>query len=197
MLKQHLKEIFSDLISSIKSQIVAGILLFFGFIFSYQKTTGIDLESLLQSQVPVWGCIVLSLLVLTIVSVPALIINHKNKSLKIELQLAHLSIKDLESKNNNSDPFIRAERKARIQKWRDDVTSCNGDMREFYETSSYIDLQPLLTKEESSRISHFNSQGNSIVIIQGAVGRAIVPANEMLKCYQQAINRIEKEWSLI
>jgi hypothetical protein len=197
MIKTLLKNIFDDVLSAIKAPIVLGIVAALSALYTYLKIYWQSVENAMQLQVPLWEPILVALFVLCLISIPALLIIRKNKSLKKELETANQVIKDLELKNNNNDPFIRAERKTRIQKWRDDANSCNRDLCKFYETSSYLELLPLLIKEESSRISHFNSQGNSITIIDGAVMEAIVPSDEMFKCYQQAINRIEKEWSLI
>jgi hypothetical protein len=102
MLKQHLKDIFSDVLSNIKSQIVAGILVILGLIFAYLKTAWSELESILQSQIPLWVCVVLSFLALSLVSVPALIINSKNKSLKKELESIKPEIESYKSKPEKS-----------------------------------------------------------------------------------------------
>jgi len=87
------------------------------------------------------------------------------------------------------------ERKLRVKKWRDEISSCDS-LGAFHNTSSYLQLTEQLTNQEKAEIARNNAEGN-IVTINVRATTIVSTSSEILICYQKAINRIEKESGLI
>ena len=90
----------------------------------------------------------------------------------------------------------REERKIRVKRWQDEIQVCES-LQDFYNSSAFLEIEPLLNSDEKCEIEFVHKQGNVIEINDGFSTTVSTPLSRLLVCYRKALYRLEGLWGLI
>ncbi len=102
-------------------------------------------------------------------------------------------------KQQDAGSVTLSNRIKKISFWQNEIDKCNDDddIRTFFQSRTYAELNELLTKEEKEEISKLSKDDGILVLLSGGVTHCYSPSSRQFYFYKKVIFRLEREWNII